>query len=436
MRLHGIASGVSCECNGQVLGGERSTLMKILLVNDYGTSVGGAEVLTFALRDALRRQGHDVRLFASSAGSAPDSRAADYVCFGTVSRWRTILQAFNPWAYVRLRRVLQEFRPDVVHVRMFLTQLSPVILPLLRRVPALYHVVWYRPVCQTGTKLLPGGSPCQEPAGLACYRSGCVPLRDWIPLQLQMWLWKRWRHVFARIVANSHAVQGSLLADGVDAVEVIHNGVAIESVTRVWSSTPLAVFAGRLVPEKGVDVLVQAFALVVRNVPDARLLIAGDGPERKNLVELAEQLGVAAYVTFLGHLPQEAMETKLAQAWVQVVPSRWAEPFGLVAVEAMMRETAVIASRMGGLEEILQDGETGYLVTPNDPHQLAQRLEELLRDRSKADAMGRSGRRVAEARFSLSRQCEQFVSLYQQMVSDMPVVLSAKAGTPMQAVRR
>ncbi len=436
MRSHGIANGVSCEGNGQRLGGEHSTFMKILLVNDYGTPVGGAEVLTFALRDALRRQGHDVRLFASSAGSSPDSQTADYVCFGTLSRWRTILQAFNPWAYVRLRRVLQEFRPDVVHVRMFLTQLSPVILPLLRRVPALYHVVWYRPVCQTGTKLLPSGSPCREPAGLTCYQKGCVPLRDWIPLQVQMWLWKKWRHVFARIVANSHAVQGSLLADGVDAVEVIHNGVAIESVTRLWSLTPLAVFAGRLVPEKGVDVLVQAFAQVVRNVPDARLLIAGDGPERKNLVDLAEQLGVAAYVTFLGHLPKEVMETKLARAWVQVVPSRWAEPFGLVAVEAMMRETAVIASRMGGLEEILQDGETGYLVPPNDPPRLAQRLVELLRDRAKAEAMGRSGRHVAEVRFNLVRQCEQFGSLYQQMMSDMPTVVSIKAGTPMQAVRR
>ncbi len=436
MRSHGIASGVSCEYGHQVLGDERSPLMKILLVNDYGTPIGGAEVLTLALRDALRRQGHDVRLFASSAASSQDAQASDYVCFGTLSRWRTVLQAFNPWAYVRLRRVLQEFRPDVVHVRMFLTQLSPLILPLLRRIPALYHVVWYRPVCQTGTKLLPSGSPCREPAGLTCYQKGCVPLRDWIPLQLQMWLWKKWRHVFARIVANSHAVQGTLWADGIDAVEVIHNGVEIELLTRVRASTPLAVFAGRLVYEKGVDVLVQAFALAIRSVPDARLLIAGDGPERKNLVELAEQLGVAASVTFLGHLPKEALEKKFAQAWVQVVPSRWAEPFGLVAVEAMMRETAVIASRMGGLEEILQDGETGYLVPPNDPPWLAQRLEELLRDRAKAEAMGRSGRRVAEARFSLARQCEQFVSLYQQMVSDRPVVVSTKAGTPMQPARR
>ena len=121
MRSRGIASGVSCERDDLALGGERSICMKILLINDYGTPVGGAEVLTLALRDTLRRQGHDVRLFASSAGSSPDSQAADYVCFGTLSRWRTILQTFNPWAYVRLRRVLQEFRPDVVHVRMFLT---------------------------------------------------------------------------------------------------------------------------------------------------------------------------------------------------------------------------------------------------------------------------------------------------------------------------
>lgn len=410
--------------------------MKILLINDYGSPIGGAEVLTFALRDELRRLGHDVRLFASSAGASSASPEADYLCYGTLSRFRTLLQTLNPWAFVRLRRVIREFQPDVVHVRMFLTQLSPLILPLIRRIPALYHVVWYRPICLTGTKLLPTGAPCQSPAGHVCYRNACVPLRDWIPLQFQMWLWRKWRHAFRRIVANSRAVQESLIADGIEPVEVIHNGVMVESLTRVLSATPVAVFAGRLVSEKGVDVLLHAFALVVRDLPEAQLLLAGEGPERAKLAALAEQLNISKQVTFLGHLSKGDMERAFSQAWVQVVPSRWAEPFGLVAVEAMMRATAVIASRMGGLEEILHDGETGYLVPPNDPHQLAKRLETLLRDRSKADAMGRSGRQVAEARFSLARQCEQFVSLYQQMVSDRPVVLSAKAGTPMQAARR
>jgi glycosyltransferase involved in cell wall biosynthesis len=390
--------------------------MKILLVNDYGAPIGGAEVLTFALRDALRQQGHDVRLFVSSAGTSGNSWQAEYECYGTLSRFRALLQTLNPWAYFALRRVLREFRPDVVHVRMFLTQLSPLILPLLRHVPALYHVVWYRPICPTGTKLLPTGSSCREPAGLVCYRSDCVPLRDWVPLRFQMWLWRKWRYAFTRIVANSRAVQESLIADGIEPVEMIHNGVEMVSVTRALSTKPIVVFAGRLVREKGVGVLLQALAMVTCRIPEAQLLIAGDGPERATLVELSDKLGITTNVSFLGHLPKEKMEARFAQAWVQVVPSLWAEPFGLVAVEAMMRGTAVIASSMGGLGEIVDHGKTGFLVPPNDPHALAENLIELLSDRMKAESMGRSGRDVAEAQFSLSRQCEQFEIIYQQMV--------------------
>jgi glycosyltransferase involved in cell wall biosynthesis len=410
--------------------------MKILLINDYGAPIGGAEVLTFALRDELRRLGHDVRLFASSAGTGPASSEADYLCYGTLSRFRTLLQTLNPWAFVRLRRVLQEFQPDVVHVRMFLTQLSPLILPLLRRVPALYHVVWYRPICLTGTKLLPTGASCQSPAGWACHRNACVPLRDWMPLHFQMWLWRAWRHVFRRTVANSRAVQERLIADGIGSVEVIHNGVTVESLTRVLSPNPVAVFAGRLVSEKGVDVLLHAFAIVARELPEARLILAGDGPERAELAALAEKLDIATRVTFLGHLSKGEMERKFAQAWVQVVPSRWAEPFGLVAVEAMMRGTAVVASSMGGLNEIVRDGATGLLVPPNDSHALAEKLKEVLSDRVKAKTMGTSGRALAVTQFSLVRQCEQFVTLYQQMVAGTPVADSVHAETSMQAVRR
>jgi glycosyltransferase involved in cell wall biosynthesis len=410
--------------------------MKILLVNDYGSPVGGAEAMTFALRDMLRQQGHDVRLFSSSAGSSVDWRKAEYECYGTLSPFRTLLQTLNPWAYLRLRRVLKEFRPDVVHVRMFLTQLSPLILPLLSDIPALYHVVWYRPVCPTGTKLLPTGSLCREPAGFTCYRNGCVPLRDWGLMQFQMWLWRKWRHVFKRVVANSRAVQECLMADGVEPIEVIHNGVAVEPVTRVLASRPVAVFAGRLVPEKGVDVLLQAFALVTRGLPEAHLIIAGDGPERAKLDELTEKLELTANVTFLGHVAKGEMETRFASAWVQVVPSRWAEPFGLVAIEAMMRGTAVVASSMGGLCEIVEHGGTGFLVPPNDPQSLADKLMEVLRDRMKAEAMGKSGRDIAEARFSLTRQCNQFLSIYQQMLSGTSVGFSAKEGIPSQAVGR
>jgi glycosyltransferase involved in cell wall biosynthesis len=261
-------------------------------------------------------------------------------------------------------------------------------------------------------------------------------MRDWVFLQLQMRLWRKWRHIFMRIVANSHSVRAFLIADGIESVDVIHNGVAVESFMRELSSKPVVVFAGRLVPEKGVDVLLKAFAIVTQDLPEARLLIAGDGPEFARLLELTDKLSISGKVTFLGQIPKRKMETHFAQAWVQVVPSRWAEPFGLVAVEGMMRRTAVIASAMGGLNEIIKQGETGFLVPPNDIGALAGKMKELLSDPEKAREMGESGRNVAVSRFNLARQCEEFATIYQEMVLTRRASVLNEEGNTQLSCRR
>jgi len=389
--------------------------MKILLVNDYATPTGGAELATLGLREGLRKEGHDARIFSSSARPSTGPSFADYECVGTTSRWRTLLQAANPWAFTKLRRVLAEFQPDVVHVRMFLTQLSPLILPLLGDVPCLYHVVWYRPVCPIGTKMLPDGTACQTPAGVVCYRNHCLPLRDWFPLMLQMKLWRRWRHVFNLVVANSEATRRHLVAEGIEPVAVVWNGVPIQLPRPQLSAPPTAVFTGRLVREKGVDVLLQAFVKVVARIPEARLLIIGKGPEQDSLSRLIAQLRLVPNVSMLGHLSRSEMERHCAKAWVQVVPSRWAEPFGLVAAEAMMRGTAVIASNSGGSAEIVQNGQTGFLVPSGDIHAFAQALLHLLGDRELAERMGKVGREVAVVRFSEAVWIDKFVALYQTL---------------------
>lgn len=389
--------------------------MKILLVNDYATPTGGAELLTLAIRDELRQRGHDARLFASSARPGAGGGLADYECFGTTSRFRTLLQTANPWAFWRLRQVLAEFRPDIVHVKLFLTQLSPLILPLLRNVPSLYHVVWYRPICPLGTKMLPDGTACQVPAGAVCYRNHCLPLRDWFPLMLQMKLWRRWRNVFDLFVANSEAVKRRLIAEGIAPVEVIWSGVPIRPLRPPLSSPPTVAFAGRLVREKGAEVLVRAFAKVVKKIPQARLLLAGEGPERDRLKRLIAGLGFSSSVSMLGHLPRPQMERYFASAWVQAVPSRWEEPFGLVVAEAMMRGTAVVASASGGLTEIVQDGKTGFLVPSGDGDALAEALLTLLRDSALAEQMGNAGREVALAQFREATFVDKFVPLYEML---------------------
>jgi glycosyltransferase involved in cell wall biosynthesis len=395
--------------------------MKILLVNDYATPTGGAELVTLGLREGLRKEGHDARVFSSSARPSLGASFADYECVGTTSRWRTLLQVANPWAFTRLRRVLAEFQPDVVHVKMFLTQLSPLILPLLRDVPCLYHVVWYRPICPLGTKTLPDGTACQTPAGVVCYRNHCLPLRDWFPLMLQMKLWRRWRYVFNLVVANSEATRRHLVAEGIEPVKVVWNGVPIQLPRSPLSPPPTAVFAGRLIREKGVDVLLHAFVKVAARIPEARLLVIGDGPEKDTLGELIGKLGLVPNVSMPGHLSRSEMERHCARAWVQVAPSRWAEPFGMVAAEAMMRGTAVVASNVGGLPEIVQHGDTGLLVPPGDVDALAQALLQLLCNREVVEQMGRAGREIALARFSEASYVDRFVRFYQ--------VLCEKEGT-------
>ncbi|MGB3639961.1 MAG: glycosyltransferase family 4 protein [Rivularia sp. (in: cyanobacteria)] len=389
--------------------------MKILLVNDYATPTGGAELIMLALRKQLRLLGHDARLFASSAKPLNQEIQADYQCLGTTSKFRTLLQSANPWAYQKLAQVLSEFKPDVVHVRIFLTQLSPSILPLLINIPTIYHVAWYRSICPLGTKQLPTGEICQHSVGTACYQNKCLPIHDWLPLMVQMKLWQRWRKAFNLVVANSHAVKDSLVAQGIKPVKVVWNGIEIRAARSPLQTPPTVAFAGRLVWEKGVDILIEAFSKVQKKIPSAHLLIAGKGEAEASLKSLIKQLGLQNQVTLLGHLSRPMLEEKLSQAWVQVVPSRWAEPFGIVAIEAMMRGSAVIATDAGGLREIVRHQQTGLLIPSENVESLTNAILRLLSDRNLAEQMGQQGREIALAHFTETHFVDQFIDLYHQI---------------------
>ena len=154
---------------------------------------------------------------------------------------------------------------------------------------------------------------------------------------------------------------------------------------------------------------------VVARLPDARLVIAGDGPDRHELERAAGALGLTPHVIFTGHLPRARLDALLAAAWVQAVPSRWEEPFGLVAAEAMMRGTAVVATRGGGLTEQVRDAKPASWSPPGDPRALSDALARVLENRDLAEAMGARGRSIALAHFREDVTAEKFVALYREL---------------------
>lgn len=215
-------------------------------------------------------------------------------------------------------------------------------------------------------------------------------------------------HAAHAVIAISHDCLEWIRSSAGDRVaartHVVHNGVREPAFTPPAAGRASAslVVVGRLAERKGQDVAIAATALVRQAGFDVTLTLVGDGyPGYEGHVDglhaLAAAQGVAGVTVFAGF---QDPAPYVSAADVVLVPSR-VEPFGLVAVEALLLGRAVVASRVGGLPEIVRDGETGVLVEPDDPGALADAVIGLLSDPAGRDALGQAGRADARARFSM-----------------------------------
>lgn len=200
--------------------------------------------------------------------------------------------------------------------------------------------------------------------------------------------------------------------EGFDAqdFEIVHYGIAADGEPAPYTgSEPRLLCVGRLIPIKGHLVLLRALADARADVPELVLDVAGRGPLEPALRTYARELGVEDAVRFLGFV--SPVQRALEEAAIVVVPSL-GEGFGMVALEAMERARPVVASAVGGLPEIVADGETGLVVPPADAQALASAIVELAGDLPRAAEMGRAGRTRALTRFTPERCVERVEELY------------------------
>lgn len=236
--------------------------------------------------------------------------------------------------------------------------------------------------------------------------------------------------LFTRIMTVSEAVRRQVLRAGYPMGRVLTLHDAVDTMTfspdrfqlgaRVRQElgyTPahlLVCAVGRLSPEKGHSFLLAAFREVVTAVPEARLVLAGEGPLRFRLQAQATGLGLSDHVIFAGY--RDDVEAIIAASDLLVMPSL-REGFGDPIIEAMALCRPVIASRIGGMVEAVRDGETGLLVPPGDPDALAQAIVNLLRDPQARERMGLQGRQVALGEFSVERLADGLARLYNELAS-------------------
>jgi alpha-maltose-1-phosphate synthase len=212
-----------------------------------------------------------------------------------------------------------------------------------------------------------------------------------------------------------------VIRNGIDTTEYAPDpGTGVLEKFGVDLARPYVIFVGRITRQKGVPVLLRAASGLV---PEAQLVLCAGAPDTPELLaevtELVDGLRASrSGVLWIPEmLPKPEVIQLLTHATVFAIPSLY-EPLGIVNLEAMACETAVVGSRTGGIPEVVADGETGLLVPPGEPEPLAEALNALLRDPDRARAMGQAGRKRAVAEFGWPAIAAQTAALYAKLVSE------------------
>lgn len=227
------------------------------------------------------------------------------------------------------------------------------------------------------------------------------------------------------VITNSEYIRQSIIASGVDKNKVKALYVAVvpkwacSSGNKSLRSKIIVLAPGRIEKGKGFDTMVKAMKLVLkkRRRGDIRLIIVGDGYYRRVLQRLVCSLELDPYVELIGKVPFERMEGLYRSCNFVLFAPRDSEPFGRVALEAMAYGKAVLASDIGGVPEVVQDGVTGLLLPPESPAHWATAILKLAEDEEMRMKMGEAGRKQALAKFDINNIADRLVELLEAIVS-------------------
>jgi len=169
------------------------------------------------------------------------------------------------------------------------------------------------------------------------------------------------------------------------------------------------------IAKNGIEYLIRAIPPVLREVPEAVVVIGGDGPLRVYHEALANKLGVSQHTLFVGRIPQEELPYYYAACDVFIIPSI-IEAFGLVTIEAMACGKPVIGTNVGGIPDVITNGVNGIMVRPKDPQEIAEKLITLLRSSELRRELGLRGRKIVERKFDIERRIDRILSIYSELV--------------------
>ena len=386
---------------------------------------GGSDQYQFALTQLLEDYEHQVIPFASNNSKNLDTPWSKYfpegINFDNPNVWDLIEFIYSRKAAKSMKLLCREQSIDLAHLHIYYGQLTSSILTPLKQagIPIVQTLHEYKIVCPVYS-LMSDNKICQACNGSNFWQATIKRCnRGSIPRSLLSTIESYASHILGavskidRFIAVSDFQRTKLVELGIpqEKITTVHNFIDLSDITPSQEVGDYFLFFGRLERYKGIFTLIEAAS----TLKDTPLLIVGDGNDRPEIEQIIEKQGLK-HIKLLGFKQKEELQQLIKGSICTITPSEWYETFGLTLIESFAYGKPVIASRIGGMTEIITDGVDGYLIEPGNILELRSRMEWMSQNKAQALQMGSLGREKVAQKFNSKLHYQKLMKVYQEVL--------------------
>jgi glycosyltransferase involved in cell wall biosynthesis len=391
--------------------------MKILLIHNQYKQKGGEDVVFKAESSLLKEKGHTVYEYKISNDNLKTESLFDKIKVGINTIW-------SVKSYREIKKLIKEIQPDVVHIHNTFPQLSPSIYWAVKslNIPVVQTLHNYRLTCANGL-LYRNSKICEECVKRGkysalkhkCYRGSFLAT---LPLVIMFYLHKiigTYKNKVDLYITLTNFAKNMMIESGLpeDKIKVKPNFVNINFNKTIYTDINKRkkqfVFVGRIVKEKGIDLLLEAFD---QNIEDFDLVVIGEGPERENLQRKYRK---NKRIKWYGQLNNDEVLEEISKSYSLVMPSKLYETFGMVVIEAFSVGTPVIVPNHAGFPDIISPNENGYLFQPNDLTDLALKMKKIIALNNNWNEFSKNALKSYEKYYTSEKNYQYLMDIYNKL---------------------
>lgn len=402
--------------------------MKILMVNKFHYLKGGSEKYYFELAELLRKNGHEVAFFSMQNEKNIKTDSKEYfvesIDLNNGSKLSALDVIYSKKNKQKMKEALEDFKPDIVHLNNFQRQLSASIIEPIKEknIPIVFTAHDVQAICPAIVMLDSNKNICEKCMKgkyINCIKSKCIKesmLKSMLgTIEAQYYRYRKiYKDKIDFIITPSEFYREKLIEDGIskEKIEAIHNFINIEEYNIEKKDEGYGLYFGRLSKEKGILNLMEA----IKNLKDGVLYIAGEGPEKENIIKFINENKLQERVRLLGFLDSCKIKQYVANSRFVVVPSIWYENCPYSILETLAIGKPIIGSKIAGIPELIDDNMSGLLYEYNNVEKLTEKMNILYENQSLANQLGENAKKIAQQKYSKEKYYNKINDIYNKVL--------------------